>query len=194
MASTVPTVALFARYPVAGEAKTRLIPALGAEGAAALHRRLVMRTLAVMQTSGLPCAVWTTGAPHAQFAAWLGHDVPLIEQGEGDLGARLERVPAPCILLGADIPDLSAEHLRKAAAALEKYAAVLGPAGDGGYYLLGLSHPMPYLFQSMPWGSEHVLGETIRRLNERGEPYHLLDHLDDCDRPEDLERWPHLVR
>lgn len=194
MTGPTPTVALFARYPVPGEAKTRLIPALGAEGAASLHRRLVMRTLAVMQTSGLPHTMWTTGAPHSTFAKWLGEDVPFVEQGEGDLGARLARVPAPCILLGADIPDLSVDHLKKAAAALAHVPIVLGPAGDGGYYLLGLAHPMPWLFTDMDWGSENVFGDTLRRITNRGEDYHLLDHLDDCDRPEDLERWPHLVR
>lgn len=189
-----PTIALLAKYPLPGFAKTRLIPALGPQGAARVHRLLVEHTLAAIRASGLPFMVWTTGAPHADFVQWLGEDVPLVEQGEGDLGARLAQVPTPAILLGADIPDLTAQHLRSAAQWLEKVPAVIGPAGDGGYYLLGLSHPMPWLFTRMDWGTEHVLGETIRRLKERDVPYKLLAQLDDCDRPEDLPRWPDLAR
>ena len=193
MPASPPTVALFAKYPRAGEAKTRLIPALGEDGAAALHRRLVERTLGAVQESGLPFAVWTTGAPHADFRSWLGEDVELFEQGDGDLGARLSRVPAPAIVLGADIPDLSADHLREAAAALADAPVAIGPAADGGYYLLGFSEPMPFLWTDMRWGTESVLGETLDRLKARDMSYALLDTLRDCDRPEDLAYWPDLV-
>ena len=194
MASPLPTIALFARYPVAGKAKTRLIPALGAEGAAELHRLLVERTLSTMRASGLPFAVWTTGEAHAAFAHWLGEDVPMIAQGEGDLGARLARVPAPAILLGADIPDVTAEHLLAAAKALEDVPVVIGPASDGGYYLLGFRAPVPFLFSGIEWGTEHVLEQTETLLEKHGVSYRKLDILDDCDRPEDLAKWPELSR
>ncbi|VVS99204.1 TIGR04282 family arsenosugar biosynthesis glycosyltransferase [Erythrobacter sp. EC-HK427] len=194
MANPLPTIALFARYPVAGKAKTRLIPALGAEGAAELHRLLVERTLSTMRASGLPFAVWTTGEEHAAFAQWPGEDVPMIAQGEGDLGARLARVPAPAILLGADIPDVTAEHLLAAAKALEEVPVVIGPASDGGYYLLGFRDPVPFLFDDMPWGTEQVRALTEARLEARGISYRLLQTLDDCDRPEDLAKWPELLR
>ena len=166
MENAVPTVALFAKYPHPGRAKTRLVPALGEEGAASIHRRLVERTIATIRESGLPFAVWTTGAPHADFAEWLGADVALIEQGEGDLGARLARVAAPAILLGADIPGLTAQHLREAAAALGTQEAVIGPALDGGYYLLGFRRELPFLWQDMAWGTDAVLRETELRLLE----------------------------
>lgn len=188
-----PTVALFARYPRAGEAKTRLIPALGAEGAARLHRRLVERTIATVRASGLDFALWTTGGTPAEFAAWLGEDVVLADQGDGDLGARLARVAAPAILLGADIPDLAAHHLAAAAQDLEQVPVVVGPAGDGGYYLLGYREPVPFLFSGMEWGTASVLVETRARLDARGLACRILQTLHDCDRPEDLARWPDLV-
>lgn len=188
-----PTIALFARYPTAGEAKTRLAPLLGDAGAARVHRQLVERTLATMRESGLPLAVHHTGASAADFAEWLGDDVPLVEQGEGDLGARLSQVAPPAILLGADIPALTADHLRAAARALEEVPVVIGPATDGGYYLLGFTQAVPQLWQDMPWGTDSVLAETKRRLDDLGIAYSLLEELDDCDRPEDLARWPELT-
>lgn len=189
----LPTIALFAKFPRAGKAKTRLAPLLGEEGAAQLHRKLVERTLATMRESGLPFAVHYTGAPAAEFAAWLGGEVPLVEQGEGDLGARLERVEAPAILLGADIPELSAQHLREAASALEEVPVVIGPAIDGGYYLLGFTQAIPELWRDMAWGTERVLKETEARLRALNVPYRKLGELGDCDRPEDLAKWPELM-
>ena len=149
-----PRIALFVRYPTPGVAKTRLIPALGAEGAAALHRHLVEHTLATMRASGLPFEVRGTGATARDFATWLGSDVPVVEQGDGDLGERLARVPAPVLLIGSDAPDLTVANLHAAAAALEGGEAVIGPAADGGYWLLGLSRPRPGLYPSLPWGSD----------------------------------------
>ena len=194
MQRPVPRIALFARYPRPGAAKTRLIPALGAEGAAALHRRLVERTLATIGASGLPFAVWITGGSRAECADWLGEAVPLAEQGEGDLGARLARVPAPAILLGADVPDLAPAHLLAAADALDSAPVAIGPAADGGYYLLAFRTPAPFLFDAMPWGTDAVLAETQARLAARGIAPVMLPELADCDRPEDLSRWPELAR
>ena len=187
-----PVVTLFAKYPRAGEVNTRLIPALGADGAAALHRRLTERTLDTARASGLPVEVRFAGAPREDFAAWLG-DMALVAQGEGDLGARLSRVEAPAILLGADVPDLSSSHLRAAAEVLAKVPVAIGPAEDGGYYLLGFREPVNFLFENMAWGTGDVLAETRRRLEERGIAYQLLETLSDCDRPEDLARWPELL-
>ncbi|MCB2066386.1 MAG: TIGR04282 family arsenosugar biosynthesis glycosyltransferase [Erythrobacter sp.] len=189
----LPTIALFAKFPRAGQVKTRLAPLLGEEGAARVHRRLVERTMAKVRASGLPFAVWYSGAQAADFADWLGHDVPLEPQGEGDLGDRLARVPAPAIVLGADIPGLTAEHLRAAARAMAQVPAVIGPASDGGYYLLGFTREMPFLWHQMPWGTERVLAGTEARLQQHKVAYRLLSELDDCDRPEDLAQWPELL-
>lgn len=189
-----PRVVLFTRHPTPGQAKTRLIPALGADGAAALHRRLTERALATMRASGLPMEVRTTGAPLADCRAWFGDGPDLADQGEGDLGARLLRAATPPVLLiGADIPGLAVSHLHDAAAALRTCPAVIGPAEDGGYYLLGLRDPMPFLFDAMPWGTDQVLALTLRRLADRGITPALLEPLADLDRPEDLARWPGLL-
>ena len=189
-----PLVALFTKWPTPGAAKTRLIPSLGAEGAAQLHARLVEATLATVRASELSFEVRTTGAPPADFVAWLGEDIRVVEQGDGDLGMRLARVPAPMLLIGGDAPDLTPDLLRRAATALVDEAAVIGPAADGGYWLLGLSRPMPHLFTSMSWGTDAVATETIARLARDGISPVILPTLHDCDRPEDLTRWPHLTR
>jgi len=182
-------VCLFTRWPEPGRAKTRLIPALGAQGAADLHRRLTERTVATVLASGLQCEVRSTGADPADFTAWLG--VATIDQGDGDLGARLARAAAECpvLLIGADCPDLTTAHLRAAAAALEKTAAVIGPAEDGGYWLLGLAAPAPAAFERIDWGGPQVFAQTVARL---AAPPVILDTLADLDRPEDLLRWPGL--
>ena len=190
---TVPRVALFARFPMPGEAKTRLIPAIGEVAAATLHRRLVERTLATVRASGLPFELRFTGATIHDFAAWLGDDVPLVAQGEGDLGNRLARVPAPMLLIGGDCPDLSPAHLLAAAAALDTAPAVLGPAADGGYWLFGLARAMPHCFSGMPWGTDAVAAQTRLRLADEGVAPVELATLHDCDRPEDLARWPWLM-
>jgi rSAM/selenodomain-associated transferase 1 len=185
---------LFTRYPEPGKAKTRLIPALGADCAAALHRRLTERTLAAVRASGLRAEVRATGAELSALADWLGDDLPIMEQGDGDLGERLKRAapPYPVLFIGADAPDLTPNHLRDAAKALETHPVVIGPAEDGGYWTIGLAAPCDLLFDAMPWGSEHVLRETLRRLRRVGIAPRLLSALADLDRPEDLARWPEL--
>lgn len=187
---------IFTRFPEPGRAKTRLIPALGAEGAAALHRMLTERTVAAARRSGLRVEVHTTGADRSAFAQWLGEDIIYADQGEGDLGERLRRasVPAPVLFIGSDLPDLDAAHLRDAAERLATAPVVLGPAEDGGYWALGLREPADYLFADMPWGTDQVLRITLDRLGQRGIAPALLPTLADCDRPEDLARWPDLAR
>lgn len=187
-------IVAFARFPVAGLCKTRLIPAVGPDGAAAIHTRLVERCIAAMRGSGLCVELRTTGAETAAFRDWLGDDISFIDQGEGDLGDRLTRAaaPYPVIFIGSDAPDLDATRLIAAANALRGAEAVIGPAEDGGYYLLGLSAPAPWLFTEMDWGTETVFAETMRRLAAHGIAPVVLDPLADVDRPEDLARWPEL--
>lgn len=184
-------VALFTRWPAPGHAKTRLIPALGAKGAASLHRRLTERTVAACRASGLQVEVWFTGAPLADFAAWLGEDLRYVRQGDGDLGVRLAAAATvtPVLLVGADIPDLTGAHLHHAATVLATAPVAIGPAEDGGYWLLGLAVPMPRLFEGVAWGTSTVFAETIAKL---ATPPVILERLADLDRPEDLARWPGL--
>lgn len=190
-----PRLVLFARYPIAGACKTRLIPALGAEGAAALHRHLTERTVAALRQSGCPVTLAYTGAEEAAFAAWLGRDIALVEQVEGDLTAKLTACldPAPVIFFGADTPDLKLHHVEQAIAALQTHDVVIGPADDGGYYLIGMRTPLPQLLTDMPWSTDRVLPESLARLVELEIEPVLLETLSDCDRPEDLARWPDLT-
>lgn len=192
---TSPRLVLFTRYPEPGKAKTRLIPALGPESAAALHRRLTERTLASMRATGLPMEIRSTGAGKDAFLEWLGQDLDVVDQGEGDLGTRLARAAsrAPAILLGADTPALTVAHLDALAQALVSSPAAVGPAEDGGYWALGIGQPMPFLFEDMPWSTDRVCAITLARLTERGFEAAILDTLSDLDRPEDLARFPDVL-
>ncbi len=190
-----PRVALFTRYPEPGRAKTRLIPALGAEGAARLHRTLTERTIAAIRQSGLPMEIRSTGATVAAFVEWLNADT-IVDQGGGDLGERLARAgpPYPTLFIGADAPDISPELLRDAARTLTHAPAVIGPAEDGGYWLLGLARSIDKVFADIDWSSDAVCAQTLSRLSAAGIDPILLPILADCDRPEDLARWPELTR
>jgi hypothetical protein len=195
MSISAPRLVLFARYPAPGACKTRLIPALGPEGAAQVHRQLTERTVEVLCTSNAPVTVAFTGAGADAFTAWLGPDVTLVEQAEGDLTARLLAClePAPVIFFGADTPDLTVQHVTAAIGSLEDHEVVIGPAEDGGYYLIGMRRALPALLTDMPWSTDRVLPETLTRLEALGIATVLLETLADCDRPEDLARWPGLA-
>lgn len=184
-------VALFTRWPTPGVAKTRLIPALGAKGAADLHRHLTMRTVATVRAANLLLEIRSTGAPPADFATWLGQDLTITDQGPGDLGTRLARAAQtlPILLLGADIPGLRPHHLTNAAQALATHPHVIGPAADGGYWLLGLAAPAPHLFTDIEWGTATVLATTLARL-PADTP--RLETLSDLDTPQDLAAWQAL--
>jgi rSAM/selenodomain-associated transferase 1 len=196
---------VFARAPQPGEAKTRLIPALGKAGAAALHRRLVAHSLRAATDAQLgPVELWC--APDAGDPFFRECErrfgVTLRSQGQGDLGARMQgafeaalaRTPR-AILVGSDIPALSAQYLHDAERALVGGDdVVIGPAEDGGYVLVGLSHCDPELFRGIPWGGPEALAETRRRIAALGWRVIELPALWDVDRPEDLERMPEEMR
>jgi uncharacterized protein len=193
--NAVTRLVLFARYPEAGACKTRLIPALGPQGAAKLHRQLTERTITILRESDCPVTVAFTGSDRCHFETWLGDGVALVEQVEGDLTAKLLAClnPAPVIFFGADTPDLQPHHLAAAVQGLAMHEVVIGPAEDGGYYLIGMRNSLPELFVDMPWSTDQVLPETLVRLNRLGIEPLLLETLSDCDRPEDLVRWPGLA-
>lgn len=189
-----PRLCLFLRYPTPGRAKTRLIPALGPAGAAAVHRRLVDHTLAAVAGAAADVELWTTGASTKAFLRWLGGDYGVVAQGRGTLGTRLARAAAqpPVLLLGCDIPDLAPDHIDAALAALSAGRFAVGPAEDGGYYLLALPRPCPALFRGIDWGTAEVLAQTEAAAARAGVALDRLEMLADLDRPEDLERWPWL--
>ncbi len=191
--STPVRLAIFARYPEAGKAKTRLIPALGDEGAALVYRRLLERTVTAARQSGLAFELRVTGAAPALFRQWLGDDIEAVEQGGGDLGERLTRAAAPGMVIGSDAPGLTPALLRSAAGALENAPAVIGPARDGGYYLLGFNAPVPFAFSDMEWSTPAVFEETMRRLESHGITPAILPTLADIDTIDDLAEWPELL-
>jgi rSAM/selenodomain-associated transferase 1 len=180
--------------------KTRLIPALGAEGAALLHRRMTERTLetARLVEASVEIEVCYTDADERQMREWLGSEVRLSEQPPGDLGQRIWRAlrdaftggAASAVMIGADSPGLTAAHLDAALVRLVDYDLVLGPAADGGYYLIGLNRPIPELFQEISWSTDAVLTQTLRAADELGLRVSGLDVLGDVDRPEDLAHVP----
>jgi len=194
--SSNPALVLFARYPVPGSCKTRLIPAVGPDGAADIHRRLAARTADLLRASGCPTTIAITGADAEAFEQWLGTGLEYVEQAQGNLTDRLLAFVeyAPVIFFGADTPDLADRHVKAAVEGLKSHEVIIGPAEDGGYYLIGMRKPLPEILTDMPWGTDQVLPETLRRLESLGiEPF-LLETLSDCDRPEDLERWPELAQ
>jgi rSAM/selenodomain-associated transferase 1 len=187
-----PRLTIFARYPEPGKAKTRLIPALGPDGAARVYARLLDMTLASARQSGLPIELRITGGSCEAFIALCGEDLAVTGQGEGDLGERLARVPSPAIVIGSDAPALDAGLLREARNLLESHEVVIGPASDGGYYLIGFARPIPFTFSSIAWSTPDVLPETLRRLGAHGIEPALLPVLADIDTPADLADWPEL--
>ena len=185
---------IFTRYPTPGAAKTRLIPALGPDGAAALHRRLTERTVAVARAAGLAFELWITGAEPDAFRAWLG-PIEVRAQAEGGLGERLlaAAAPYPVIFIGTDAPDLVPAHLRAAADAVGIGRTVIGAAEDGGYWLLGLPDAVPGVFDGIAWSTETVFAATLERLRAAGFEPVRLPTLSDLDLPADLARWPDLL-
>ncbi|MEP2990479.1 MAG: TIGR04282 family arsenosugar biosynthesis glycosyltransferase [Parasphingorhabdus sp.] len=195
MRSKSTRLVLFTRYPVAGQAKTRLIPAIGAPAAAEVHRKLTERTVKLLSLNEQPTEVQYTGGTIAQFESWLGTAIEFSEQPDGDLSKKLLSAidPSPVIFFGSDTPDLQASHIEEAIEGLQNHDVVIGPAEDGGYYLIGICQPYTYLFENMPWSTEAVLDETLARAKGNNLTVRLLETLSDCDRPEDLVRWPWLT-
>lgn len=194
---TTPLI-VFAKAPRPGAVKSRLIPALGPAGAARLHERLVERTLATAAAAGVgPLELCGDPASDPFLAARAAaHGATLTGQGPGDLGARMHRAlqralaGAPAaILIGGDCPALTPEYLRQASGSLASGDdAVIGPAADGGYVLIGLRRVHSSLFERIRWGGPDVLEDTRARFGALGWRCRELDTLWDIDRPEDLER------
>lgn len=188
-------IVVFARVPVPGQVKTRLIPALGAEGACRLHHRMCERLFATLHVAGLaPWELWIdTDQPHPLVA---DAGVPVHLQEGSDLGERLidalEKVFqrfSRVVVIGTDCPGLDVAYLDEALQCLSGgEQVVLGPAVDGGYVLLGMASFQPALLQGISWGSSQVLEQTLARVRQLELSCHLLPTLADIDCPEDLHR------
>lgn len=195
--ASVAQVAVFAKAPVPGEVKTRLVALLGAQDAARLHAELVRRTLATARNSAVgPVSLWCmpdTGHPFfAECAARFG--ASLHEQRGGHLGERMAAAfdhllaAGPALLVGCDCPSLAEDDLRAAAGSLATHDAVFQPAEDGGYVLVGLSRRVPGLFEGVRWGEATVMRETRSRLRAAGASWREMPVRWDVDRPDDYRR------
>jgi rSAM/selenodomain-associated transferase 1 len=187
-------IAVLARAAVAGAAKTRLIPLLGAEGAAALQAALTAQALRRAHATGLPALLWVAGTPDDALrrqAAAL--QLAIRPQPSGDLGDRMlaavshaHAAGAACLVIGTDCPAQTPADLLQAAALLGTHDVVLQPAHDGGYVLIGMRQPVPQLFAQMPWGGDTVCAQTVSACRRLGLRVAQLRPLPDLDRPDDL--------
>lgn len=192
---------IFTRYPEPGKAKTRLIPALGDVAAAELHRQMTERMLTqvrfLQQRYPISVEVWFAGGEHDQMQAWLGTDLSYQAQPEGDLGDRMsqafqvgfDRGVKATVIIGTDCPELEVRLLTQAFENLQQTDVVLGPAKDGGYYLIGLRRFEPDLFRSIAWSTDRVFEQTVEIAAQVNLSIACLPMLTDIDRPEDLSVW-----
>ncbi len=204
------SIILFTRFPEPGKVKTRLIDTLGAQGAADLHKSMTEQTLQrirpVLTQRQTQLLIYYSGNSQSAMLSWLGSDSTVCRQQGTDLGERMEHAFAQvfsqgiqqAVLIGTDCPGLTGKIISSGLETLKKHSLVLGPAVDGGYYLIGLCRPdkttLPgpsILFNTIDWGSEHVLQQTVTRARNTGLSYALLPKLHDIDRPEDLVHLDH---
>ena len=207
------TLIIFSRYPQAGKTKTRLIPALGAEGAAILQREMTEHTVNTARKlkrsrERLSIEIHFNGGDRQLMTNWLGQDFNYYSQVDGDLGQKMRSAFARAfrngsnrvIIIGIDCPDLDRTVLSEAFVALESRNTqlihlVLGKAQDGGYYSIGLSNhsylnfEWQYLFDNIDWGTDKVFQQTINIANGLNFNTHYLPTLRDVDLPKDLEVW-----
>jgi uncharacterized protein len=194
-------VLVFTRLPQPGSSKTRLIPALGPTAAADLQRQMTEHLMTRLRRAAeLDVAqpiIWYAGDDAAAMRRWLGEEWAYRQQVGSDLGQRLQRAfqevfatgAAAALVIGCDVPGIDLDHLVDARRQLDTHDVVMGPALDGGYYLLGLCQSTPELFIDMPWGGTEVAALTRTRCRQRGLSLAELPPLADVDRPEDLPVW-----
>jgi rSAM/selenodomain-associated transferase 2/rSAM/selenodomain-associated transferase 1 len=197
---------IFTRYPEIGTTKTRMIPILGAEGAANLQREMTEHILSQVAgpsaSNDLAIEIRYDGANEDLMRRWLGSEFEYVLQKGDDVGERMQRAfedafesgATSAVIIGTDIPDLTARVVKDAFNVLKQKEMVLGPAKDGGYYLIGFpktafSSAAADLFAGIKWGVNDVLKKTIKAATGLGISYSLVDELADVDRPEDLSIW-----
>ena len=196
-------LAIFLKQPAPGMVKTRLIPSLGPDGAAELYRILaedVVRRTRPLEGELERLAFFTPKGSRAEMEGWLPGLAWIAQEG-GDLGARMAaafdaafaRGARRVALIGTDVPGLSLDHVRTALASLEGHDLVLGPAHDGGYYLIGLTRPCPGLFRGIAWSTASVFAATTERAAALGLAVRVLEPLRDIDTEDDVRaEWPRI--
>jgi len=198
------TILIFTRFPVPGQVKTRLIPAIGRHEAARLQRRMTEHTLDTVRSAveksvpgNVEITVCYSGAGRKDFRNWLGRDIQYIRQSSGDIGNRMRtafqsafrRGAKHVLAIGSDIPALSPEIMEKALRGLHNQDTVLGPAKDGGYYLIGMKSFHPEIFADKDWGTGSVCNRTRSVIRSLGLTLAELPVLQDIDSPEDLDSF-----
>ena len=196
---------VFARAPIPGQTKTRLIPALGEAGAARLHAEMIYQSLEkATALRNVEAELWCTPDTNHRFFVSCAdtYEVQLRQQSGSDLGERMRNAFAASpdrspgvILIGSDCPELTVNDLKRTMRILHNEAeVVLGPATDGGYVLIALRRPVPDLFADMPWGSDQVAELTRGRLRDLGMRWRELPARNDIDRPGDLVHLDIVIR
>ncbi|WP_320172713.1 TIGR04282 family arsenosugar biosynthesis glycosyltransferase [Maridesulfovibrio sp.] len=191
-------VIVFVKFPEAGKVKTRLGKDIGYEAAAKLYSAFVGDILHNLDESGFtPIIAFDSFQPEDKYKEWLGNRTFIQQQGN-DLGERMHKALQEgfnlgfdvCILTGSDLPDLDPEFVHQAEQALKKAPACIGPASDGGYYLIGFQKEFltDYIFNDMEWSTESVFNETISRLEKLSLNPAILPKHQDMDTVEDLKR------
>ncbi|MGD2271556.1 MAG: TIGR04282 family arsenosugar biosynthesis glycosyltransferase, partial [Desulfobacterales bacterium] len=200
---------VFTRYPQPGRTKTRLISHLGAEGAAELQRRMTEhilgKTRRLQKMRPVSVEVRYEGGNQTVMKDWLGDEYIFSPQTKGALDRRMGHAfesafysgVASAVIIGTDIPGITVDILQQAFDLLDKNDLVLGPATDGGYYLIGLQkdsfkRAIPRLFIGISWGTQSVLNDSLEIAKSIGLKYRLLEKLADVDRPEDLAVWQQI--
>jgi uncharacterized protein len=198
-------VLVFVREPAAGRVKTRLAEEVGAAAALQVYVVLAERAVAAARGSGADVRVHCTPGDadaRARVAAWLGGGAAYLPQAKGGLGERMRAAFAAAfaagyacvVVIGSDLPEMSPEVLEEAFTALETHPAVVGPAHDGGYYLLGMRELVGGVFDEIDWSTPEVLAQTLARFRAAGvEPVRLVPRHD-VDHAADLPpEWRHLL-
>ncbi len=191
------SILLFIKYPVPGKVKTRLTPFLTNQQATDLYKNMAEQTLKTLKDAKSNFTIcYDPSTPLKLYREWLGEKLKFQPQRGCDLGTKMKnaftdgfkRDFSRILLIGSDIPGVTPVLLKRAFKNLEKNDAVLGPAEDGGYYLIGFNKNkfLPEVFESIPWSTSAVLKDTLRVLMKRDYKVRLAPKLTDIDRAEDI--------
>lgn len=200
-------VGLMARFPIAGEVKTRLARTIGHPRATEIYRTMLNQTIGELTSLSTGVFATTIFSAQPELVAMFHNTYPALSSVEpqigNDLGERMLQAvmsllspPAiqHAILIGPDIPHLTAAHIKQARTLLQSHDLVLGPTTDGGYYLIGMNKPHQLLFTEMEWSTSLVFSETVSRASRLALRIATLEQLQDLDTEDDLAAFPHLAR
>ena len=188
-----PHVIVFLKAPRLGTVKTRLAATLGEEAALDAYVKMTHTVLAVLSGWSRVNLCYTPDEAEQEIRNWMQPSWHCMPQGIGDLGTRMHtaftKAKGPAVIIGTDCPSIRIDDFREASKALEEKDLVLGPAKDGGYWLIGLNAPCPALFEGINWSTESVLPDTLARAKAAGLSYYILRELRDVDTEADWKKW-----